>query len=80
MEANRINLKLGLLNTPAGAKPVRKIQQGQRSNTEITCEQVIDWIKRKKLGPESEARLIAAAKKTPHGALYQFTKNWRKYA
>lgn len=78
MEASRINLKIGLTNQPADAKPVRIIKPDNR-NQNVTCHDVVKWIKNKKLAPGSEAKLIASAKKMPHGAMAHFKRNWRNY-
>jgi len=77
-EASRINLNLGFMKEPDTGKTARKIPKHPR-NLHVTMEQVLYWIRSKDLPQATEDKLIAAAQKTPHGALYNFVHNYRRH-
>lgn len=78
-EAARLNLGIGFMQEPdKTGKTMRRLPKMPR-NTRITMDQVILWIKDKKLPKEREDKLIKAAQNTPHGALYNFVHNYKRY-
>lgn len=44
-----------------------------------SLDDIIQFIKNKKLSPEFEEKLIKVAKNTPHGSLSTFRKNYKIY-
>lgn len=78
-EASRLNLGIGFMQEPdKTGKTLRRLPKQPR-NLQITMDQVILWIKAKSLPKETEDKLIRAAQKTPHGALYNFVHNYKRY-
>lgn len=77
-EASNFNFNIEIMRDSEVGKPLRKMPKQPR-NTFITVDKVINWIRSKGFPPEKEEKLIKVAKSTPHGALYNFVNNYKRF-
>lgn len=79
-EAESAKFSVGIPGEESGS-PNRRLSKstGFYRHESPNLEDIIKFIKNKNLSPESESFLINKAKKTPHGSLANFRKNYMIY-
>lgn len=79
-EAEGINFKVGFIKQPLTGKDSRKIPTslGPRHDNPSISD-ILDFINRLNLEPESKKKLSDIAKSIPHGSLANFRANYRNY-